>query len=290
MNFTSLGTCVLYAGLAGLFTWGITALGAAMVLLTRRFSSRGLDCMLGFGAGVMLASSFWSLLLPGLNQAEALAMNGWLTAALGLLCGAAAVDLGGRLCHRLNLARHNSSSVRRCQLLIGAITLHNIPEGMAVGVAFGALAGGGGMAALSGACMLALGIGLQNFPEGAAVSLPLRREGMSRGRAFFFGQLSGFVEPTERRAGRAAGGHAAPGAALSALLCGGGHALGHSHGNGAREPGILGPGPRGVVDHPGLLPDDHSGRGPGVRQMLPERHRAASGILYISIINFSYLG
>ena len=127
MNFTSLGTCVLYAGLAGLFTWGVTALGAAMVLLTRRFSSRGLDCMLGFGAGVMLASSFWSLLLPGLNQAEALAMNGWLTAALGLLCGAAAVDLGGRLCHRLNLARHNSSSVRRCQLLIGAITLHNIP-------------------------------------------------------------------------------------------------------------------------------------------------------------------
>ena len=114
---------------------------------------------------------------------------------LGLLCGAAAVDLGGRLCHRLNLARHNSSSVRRCQLLIGAITLHNIPEGMAVGVAFGALAGGGGMAALSGACMLALGIGLQNFPEGAAVSLPLRREGMSRGHAFFFGQLSGFVEP-----------------------------------------------------------------------------------------------
>ena len=195
MNFTSLGTCVLYAGLAGFFTWGVTALGAAMVLLTRRFSSRGLDCMLGFGAGVMLASSFWSLLLPGLNQAEALAMNGWLTAALGLLCGAAAVDLGGRLCHRLNLARHNSSSVRRCQLLIGAITLHNIPEGMAVGVAFGALAGGGGMAALSGACMLALGIGLQNFPEGAAVSLPLRREGMSRGRAFFFGQLSGFVEP-----------------------------------------------------------------------------------------------
>lgn len=195
MNFTSLGTCVLYAGLAGLFTWGITALGAAMVLLTRRFSSRGLDCMLGFGAGVMLASSFWSLLLPGLNQAEALAMNGWLTAALGLLCGAAAVDLGGRLCHRLNLARHSSSSVRRCQLLIGAITLHNIPEGMAVGVAFGALAGGGGMAALSGACMLALGIGLQNFPEGAAVSLPLRREGMSRGRALFFGQLSGFVEP-----------------------------------------------------------------------------------------------
>lgn len=140
MNFTSLGTCVLYAGLAGLFTWGVTA-GGGNGAAYPPFFLRGLDCMLGFGAGVMLASSFWSLLLPGLNQAEALAMNGWLTAALGLLCGAAAVDLGGRLCHRLNLARHNSSSVRRCQLLIGAITLHNIPEGMAVGVAFGALAG-----------------------------------------------------------------------------------------------------------------------------------------------------
>lgn len=195
MHHVSLGTCVLYAALAGFFTWGVTALGAALVLLTRRFSSRSLDCMLGFGAGVMLASSFWSLLLPGLDQAEALAMNGWLTAALGLLCGAAAVYLGGRLCRRLNLARHAGSSARRCQLLIGAITLHNVPEGMAVGVAFGALAGGGGAAALSGACMLALGIGLQNFPEGAAVALPLRREGMSRGRAFFFGQFSGFVEP-----------------------------------------------------------------------------------------------
>ena len=195
MNVISLGACVVYAGLAGLFTWGVTALGAALVWFTRHFSSRGMDCMLGFGAGVMLASSFWSLLLPGLEQAEALALNGWLTAALGILCGAAAVDLGGRVCRRLNQARHNGDSARRCQLLIGAITLHNIPEGMAVGVAFGALAGGGGAAALGGACMLALGIGLQNFPEGAAVSLPLRREGMSRGRAFFFGQLSGFVEP-----------------------------------------------------------------------------------------------
>ena len=116
MNFTSLGTCVLYAGLAGLFTWGVTALGAAMVLLTRRFSSRGLDCMLGFGAGSCWPPRFGRCLL-GLDQAEALAMNGWLTAALGLLCGAAAVDLGGRLCHRLNLARHNSSSVRRCRTL-----------------------------------------------------------------------------------------------------------------------------------------------------------------------------
>lgn len=195
MNFTYMGSCVLGAGLAGLFTWGVTALGAALVLLTRRFSPRAMDCMLGFGAGVMLASSFWSLLQPGLDQAEALAMNGWLTAALGLMGGAAAVKLGERLCHRLHLARQEGGSARRCQLLIAAITLHNVPEGMAVGVAFGALAGGGGAAALGGACMLALGIGLQNFPEGAAVSLPLRREGMSRGRAFFFGQLSGFVEP-----------------------------------------------------------------------------------------------
>ena len=119
MNFTSLGTCVLYAGLAGLFTWGVTALGAAMVLLTRRFSSGAWIACWGLARGVMLASSFWSLLLPGLNQAEALAMNGWLTAALGPALRRGGGDLGGRLCHRLNLARHNSSSVSGVSCSLG---------------------------------------------------------------------------------------------------------------------------------------------------------------------------
>ena len=199
----SLSRCLCYAALAGLFTWFITMLGAATVLLTRRFSAGAMDRMLGFGAGVMLASCFWSLLEPGLAQAERLHLNAWFTAALGLVAGSAVLLLGEALCKRLGLVRREDTSARRCRLLIASITLHNIPEGLAVGVAFGALVTAGNAAALSGACMLALGIGLQNFPEGAAVSLPLRREGMPRTRAFFFGQLSGFVEPVAAVVGAA---------------------------------------------------------------------------------------
>lgn len=184
---------ILDAALAGLFTWGVTALGAALVLFTRRVSTGVMDRMLGFGAGVMLASSFWSLLAPGLAQAEQLGMNSWLTAALGLMAGGGVIHWGGQWSTRMK--KQTLAAQRRCRLLIASITLHNIPEGMAVGVAFGALAAGNPAASLSGACMLALGIGLQNFPEGAAVSLPLRREGMGRGRAFWYGQLSGLVEP-----------------------------------------------------------------------------------------------
>ena len=184
----------LQALLATLLTWLLTALGAAVVIFTQRVRRTFLDAMLGFGAGVMLASSFWSLLEPGIALAETLHQPGFLAAGLGFLCGGGIMLLGDALMARMNLTQLTESR-RRAGLLIASITLHNIPEGLAVGVAFGALSMRLTDAALTGAWMLAIGIALQNFPEGAAVSLPLRREGMSRGRAFFYGQLSGVVEP-----------------------------------------------------------------------------------------------
>ena len=184
----------LQALLATLLTWLLTALGAAVVIFTQRVRRTFLDAMLGFGAGVMLASSFWSLLEPGIALAETLRQPGFLAAGLGFLCGGGIMLLGDALMARMNLTQLTESR-RRAGLLIASITLHNIPEGLAVGVAFGALSMRLTDAALTGAWMLAIGIALQNFPEGAAVSLPLRREGMSRGRAFFYGQLSGVVEP-----------------------------------------------------------------------------------------------
>lgn len=185
----------LQALLATLFTWSVTALGAAAVLLTRRARPTVMDAMLGFGAGVMLASSYWSLLEPGIAMAAELGQTAWLVAAAGFLCGGGLLMAGDAALRRFLPEGTVADRRRRCWMLITSITLHNIPEGLAVGVAFGALAFGYDEAALTGAWMLAVGIGLQNFPEGAAVSLPLRREGVSRGRAFFLGQLSGFVEP-----------------------------------------------------------------------------------------------
>ena len=184
----------LQALLATLLTWLLTALGAAVVIFTQRVRRTFMDAMLGFGAGVMLASSFWSLLEPGIALAETLHQPGFLAAGLGFLAGGGIMLLGDALMTRMNLTQLTESR-RRAGLLIASITLHNIPEGLAVGVAFGALSMRLTDAALTGAWMLAIGIALQNFPEGAAVSLPLRREGMSRGRAFFYGQLSGVVEP-----------------------------------------------------------------------------------------------
>lgn len=185
----------LQALLATLFTWSVTALGAALVFMTRRMRPTVMDAMLGFGAGVMLASSYWSLLAPGIDMANALGQAAWLPACAGFLTGGAVLTCGDRLMQRLTARGDMTDSRRRCVMLITSITLHNIPEGLAVGVAFGALAFSEGDGGLTGAWMLALGIGLQNFPEGAAVSLPLRREGMGRGKAFFLGQLSGAVEP-----------------------------------------------------------------------------------------------
>ena len=178
------------AMLASLFTWAVTALGAAMVIFFGRISQRTTDLFLALGAGVMLAACFWSLLAPAIELSTAMGKNPLVAAGLGLLMGGALVLAADKCLDRLPMGAH-----RRSLLLIFSVTLHNLPEGIAVGVGFGAAAAGIAGASLGSAIALAVGIGLQNFPEGAAVSLPLRRDGHSRGRAFFWGQLSGAVEP-----------------------------------------------------------------------------------------------
>ena len=160
--------------------------------------------MLGLAAGVMIAASFWSLLSPAIEMAETLNMIPWLIVAIGFLCGGILLFIGDKAFdvisdkqkdNRSIDKKQEQKSLKRCLMLIFSITLHNIPEGMAVGVAFGSLAYNLEGANLISACILALGIGLQNFPEGTAVSVPLRREGFSRRKAFFYGMLSGIVEP-----------------------------------------------------------------------------------------------
>lgn len=193
---------VLYALAATVGTWAVTALGAATVIFFRRTNRRVLNLMLGFAAGVMVAASFWSLLCPAIELAEATySFPAWLAVTLGFLSGALFMWLSDKL---VGFARgrvaldtgEKGTRIDRIIMLVLSITLHNIPEGLAVGVAFGALNGGGGSPeALARAVTVAVGIGLQNFPEGAAVSLPLRREGCSRKKSFFLGQASGMVEP-----------------------------------------------------------------------------------------------
>ena len=193
---------VMQALIATLFTWGVTALGAGLVFFFKSINKKVLNGMLGFAAGVMVAASFWSLLAPGIELAEELGQVAYITAAIGFLAGGAFLYLVDKLLPHLHLglARDKAEGIKttwqRSVLLVLAITLHNIPEGLAVGVAFGAVAAGVGTSAtLAGAIALAIGIGLQNFPEGAAVSIPLRREGFSRKKAFLYGQSSGLVEP-----------------------------------------------------------------------------------------------
>ena len=192
---------VAQALLGTLFTWFITALGAAVVFPARELSRRTLDGMLGFAAGVMIAASFWSLLAPAIEMSEEMGYIPWIPAVVGFLGGAAFLRLIDRFLPHLHMflpmerAEGIHTSWRRTTLLVLAITLHNIPEGLAVGVAFGAVAAGYESATLAGAIALAIGIGIQNFPEGTAVAMPLRREGMSTGRSFWYGQLSGVVEP-----------------------------------------------------------------------------------------------
>jgi ZIP family zinc transporter len=187
-----LGTC---------FTWFLTALGSAVVFAFRSINRKLLDGMLGFAAGVMIAASYWSLLAPAIEMAEDAGGPGWVPATGGFLLGGAFLWLVDGLLPHLHLglpideAEGLRTSWRRSVLLILAITLHNIPEGLAVGVAFGALAANLPAASLAGAIALAIGIGIQNFPEGTAVSVPLRREGMSPLKSFWYGQLSGLVEP-----------------------------------------------------------------------------------------------
>ncbi len=192
---------VLLALIATLFTWFLTALGASMVFFFKSIDKKVLNSMLGFAAGVMIAASFWSLLNPAIEMAEAKGDKAWLPALIGFLSGGAFLLIVDKLLPHLHMglstdkAEGIKTSWQRSVLLVLAITLHNIPEGLAVGVAFGALANNPDVGALTGAVALALGIGLQNFPEGAAVSIPLRREGFSRLKSFNYGQLSGIVEP-----------------------------------------------------------------------------------------------
>lgn len=193
-----------------LFTWFLTALGAATVFFFKSIDRKILDGMLGFAAGVMIAASFWSLLSPAIEMAEQNGTPAWFAAAVGFMLGGGFLWTVDQVLPHLHLgyptedAEGIKTSWQRSILLVLAITLHNIPEGLAVGVAFGALGANIPSATLAGAVALAVGIGLQNFPEGAAVSVPLRREGMGRLKAFWYGQLSGIVEPLAGVVGAAA--------------------------------------------------------------------------------------
>ena len=186
---------VLLAFFATIFTWFLTFLGALIVCFVKKVNTKFLDVMLGFGAGVMIAASFWSLLAPAISLAEDLNYIPWLLPAIGFICGGLFVVLADRFLDKIVLANQSNPSKKRSILLVLAVTLHNIPEGLAVGVAFGGLFIDSSTTTLIGAIMLAIGIGLQNFPEGAAVSLPLRREGYTISKSLFYGQLSGIVEP-----------------------------------------------------------------------------------------------
>ncbi len=198
------------AGLAGIFTWALTAAGAACVFAIRTANQKVLDAMLGFAAGVMMAASFWSLLAPAIEMSQDHAIASWIPAATGFLLGAIFLRLLDKILPHLHIdfpmseAEGIKTSWKRTTLLVAAITLHNIPEGLAIGVAFGAAAAGFPAATLPAAIVLALGIGIQNFPEGFAVSVPLRRDGVSALKSFWYGQLSAIVEPLAAIAGAAA--------------------------------------------------------------------------------------
>ncbi|MGK7312935.1 MAG: ZIP family metal transporter [Candidatus Longimicrobiales bacterium M2_2A_002] len=202
---------IVQALLAGTFTWSVTAAGAAVVLLYRGFSRGLLDSMLGFAAGVMIAASFFSLLLPAIEMAETTGTPPWVPVTVGFIAGAVFLRAADAVLPHLHpflpmdQAEGVTTGWQRATLLVLAITLHNIPEGLAVGVAFAAahidLVGG---ASFAGAIALAVGIGLQNFPEGAAVSMPLRQSGVSRAKSLWYGQLSAVVEPIAAALGAAA--------------------------------------------------------------------------------------
>ncbi len=220
-GFRSLDPTV-QALVAGIGTWALTAAGAAWALFGRTISRRTFDAMLGFAAGIMLAASFWSLLAPAIEIATLRGDTPWVPALIGLLAGGLALRIADRVIPHLHpgLPRHAAEGPatewRRATLLVLAITLHNIPEGLAVGVGFAGAAslepGVLGAGSIDAAIALAIGIGIQNIPEGLAVALPLRREGASRFRAFWYGQLSAVVEPVA-----AVGGALAVGVVAAAL-------------------------------------------------------------------------
>ena len=193
---------VLLAFLATLFTYSVTVLGASLVFFFKSVKKNVMDGMLAFSAGVMIAASFFSLLAPSLEMANNLGMMSWFVAFIGFFLGGILLFVGDKIFNYFdkktsnnNKERKNRTSLKRCLMLIFSITLHNIPEGLAVGVAFGSTVYGLEGATIGAAIIIAIGIGIQNFPEGTAISVPLRREGMSRKKAFFIGQLSAIVEP-----------------------------------------------------------------------------------------------
>lgn len=188
---------IIQALIATLFTWSVTLIGAAVVFFFKKINKNFMDAMLGFAAGVMIAASFFSLIMPALDMANNLKLISWFVVSTGFILGGLLLFIGDKVYERFekNSKKKKNERLKRCIMLISSITLHNIPEGMAVGVAFGSIVYGLDGATVAAAWTLALGIGLQNFPEGSAVSIPLRREGFSRRKSFFLGQLSGFVEP-----------------------------------------------------------------------------------------------
>ena len=186
-------TSVVQALLSTLFTYGVTAAGAALVFFFRDIRRKPLDIMMGFAAGVMIAASFWSLLSPAIELSSSLGHNAWLTAAVGFVSGGVFIMLTD-IC--LSRARPAGSGTNKSSLmLVSAITMHNVPEGLAVGVAFGCAAAGVEGASVLSALLLAVGIGLQNFPEGLCAAVPMRKAGKSCSKSFLIGQSSGAVEP-----------------------------------------------------------------------------------------------
>ncbi len=207
---------ILQALLAGLFTWFITAIGAASVFFALTVNQKLLDAMLGFAAGVMLAASYWSLLAPAIEIAERGDLPSWIIPACGFVAGGVLIWSLDKLIPHLHpdlpmtRAEGPKTNWHRSILLVSAITLHNIPEGLAVGVAFGGVISGVPAASLGAAVALAIGIAIQNFPEGIAVAMPLRGEGMSAVKSFWYGQLSAVVEPIAAVVGAATVAFSAP--------------------------------------------------------------------------------
>lgn len=199
--FENIESPITQAVIATLFTWFLTALGASFVFFFKTVNRAVFDGMLGFTGGVMVAASYWSLLAPSIELAENSGVTPWIPAAVGFAGGALFLFALDKIMPHLhiNFKKDETEGIKtewhRSTLLVMAITLHNIPEGLAVGVLFGGVAAGFDGATLGGAIALAIGIGIQNFPEGIAVSMPLRRQGLSRWKSFNYGQLSAIVEP-----------------------------------------------------------------------------------------------
>ena len=195
MNWFENLSPVIQSLIAATFTWGVTLLGALVVFFFKEMNKKVLDTVLGFSAGVMIAAAFWSLIAPSIELSAELGYIIWILPTLGFIAGGLFVLLSDSFLDKMLKNKKGANSLKRGILLVSAITIHNIPEGMAIGVAFGGLASGvPGMTTIA-AIMLAIGIGIQNFPEGAAVSLPLRNEGFSRYKSFMIGQASALVEP-----------------------------------------------------------------------------------------------